>query len=281
MNYIKWPVSILGSFLCCSMAMAKPNTSVNALETGGIFVGGGGAVNWLQTWSHTSGVMNVVSGFPPLGIFSGKTGHFSNHSRQVSPEVQVGYFAPFTNTPWLWGLNLSYQFSHNKSPTNFVNHEKGTFINVVNPNVNVVNQVTMQHVTTTLNHELMLPVFLGRSFASGFVYLGGGPVLFNVRRQFGPISDNLSGYYIGKANGFNNTRWLFGGGVQTGLAYFINATWFLKLNYTYAASANYSKRNQLVFGSAINKGLNNGTMTFMTSQRLATQAIGISINKLF
>ena len=82
--------------------------------------------------------------------------------------------------------------------------------------------------------------FLGRSFGQSYVYAGGGPTLSQTRTRL----NGLVGFALvdggivdqsGAPQDFSSSSWLVGGAAMVGVTYFLTPTWFLDLNYTYAA----------------------------------------------
>ncbi|WP_019218316.1 outer membrane protein [Legionella tunisiensis] len=228
-----------------------------------------------------SGSLNATSGFVPIGLFSGATGSYSNSKEVFAPEGQLGYFQHFNGSQWLWGIEFLYQYSRAKIISYNRFQEPGTSINFINPSVNVTDEISISSIQTRVNDELMLPLFIGRSFINSFIYLGVGPSFFRTKHIVDASSDTVSGFYAGNINGFSNTKWVWGGAVQTGMAFYLNPTWFLKFNYSYAITDRYKANNSLSFSPEVNGGLNGGTVSFNTSQRLVAQEVAVSINKVF
>jgi hypothetical protein len=141
--------------------------------------------------------------------------------------------------------------------------------------------VTVGGLRTNVNDTLMLPVFIGHSFMNGFVYAGAGPSVFCTTQKISTVEDTTSALYFGTINNMNNSQWIWGGAVQASLAYYVNPTWFLKLNYTCAFTGNYTVNNATVFSPGVNNGLNGGTLALSTREKLVTQEVALSINKVF
>lgn len=283
MKYIKLPISLLVLLSLSSLGFAggKETAPAASMNQTGLFIGLGGSYNSVRVNSNTAGTLNAISGTPPYGLFSGATGPYHNSQQKFSPEAQVGYFKHFTSNNWLWGIKLLYQHPQTNVTANGTIQDPGTTINLINSTANTTDLVRLSAVQTTVDHELMLPVFIGRSFINTFFYVGAGPSFFGIQHNFYNGSDMLSGYYIGNLGNLSNSEWLLGGAVQAGMAYYFSPTWFLNLNYTYATTGWFTTNNSMPFSPAVNRGLNTGTVSFSHKQRIATQEFGISINKLF
>lgn len=280
MKYIRLFLPILCFNFLLSPVFAGPQGEISSAYPNqtGYFIGIGGSYNYARLSSYTLGALNVTSGFPPLGVFTGTSGNYNNTDQAFSPEAQIGYFKHFKySDKWLWGLEFLYQYSNLKIRT----HNSGVFINLINSTANVSESITVGSLGTKVNDTLMLPVFIGHSFTDKFIYLGAGPSLFHTTQTFSTIDDTLSAFYVGNINNFSKSNWTLGGAVQAGIAYYINSTWFLKLNYTCAFTGSYTRNNSAAFLSEINNGLNSGILAFNTREKLVTQEAALSINKVF
>lgn len=242
----------------------------------GMFIGIGGGYNWMYSNSTTTGTLDAVRGVPPNGIFSGSSRSWTSTGSSSAFELQAGYFQEITESPWLWGFSFFYQNTN----TIATNHAR-RYINLKNRLVGVTDQIKIAATQTKVTDELMLPVFAGYSLPDSFVYLGVGPALFRAQHSLYASSDAHSALYIGNLGTFSNTNWVWGGAAQAGLAYYIDPTWFLNLHYTWAGSANYAMNRARSFSPDANGGLNAGTLAYRSTQRLITQELGISINKVF
>lgn len=264
-------INALGSFAFAGSLGSVPSNHA------GYYLGIGGAYNNTQIQSNTLGVLNAGSGSPPLGLFSGGTNNSRNNAHQLTPELQVGYFKHFNVSKFFWGLEFLYQYSN----FNVKTHYADRFINLRDPISGVSDSLNVNNWRTQLNDTLMLPIFVGQSFKQSFLYAGIGPSLFYSTQKATNINDTSSGYYIGNINNYSKNQWIWGGAVQTGLGYFVNSSWFLKLHYSCAFTGKYPFNNTMAFVSDINNGLNSGTLLFNSKERLISQEIAISINKAF
>ncbi len=281
LKYTGWCLSILSLFLSVTFASTNKITAVIPDNQTGFFAGLGGSYNFFRVNSEMSGSLNATSGFVPIGLFSGATGSYSRTKEVFAPEGQLGYFQPINGGQWLWGIELLYQYSRAKITSYNQFQEPGTSINFINPSVNVSDEISIRSIQTRVNDKLMLPLFIGRSLTNSFIYLGAGPAVFRTKHTVDVSADTVSGLYAGNLDGFSNTKWVWGGAVQAGIAFYVNSTWFLKFNYSYAITDHYKANNLLSFSPEINGGLNGGTVSFSTSHRLIAQEVAVSINKLF
>lgn len=279
MKYTRTCLAVLGLSGFFSLAFAGSMGAVSSAPVNqtGYFLGLGGSYNMARVDSDTSGLLNALSGIPPLGEFTGRTGDYTNTNQKGALELQAGYFQPFAESDWLWGLEFIYNYSH----TNITANGKGSHITLRNPSVNTIDTINMRTVQTKVNNELLLPAFIGHSFMNGFVYLGAGPSLFDISHRMIQSSDNLSAFYIGNINRISDSKWVWGGVAEAGVTYYLNPSWFLKLNYRYALTGKYEMNNNASYSRAVNRGLNNGTLAYNTQQRLSVQNVALSINRVF
>ena len=275
MKYVKLSLVALCFNSLCSLAYAGTMGPAAPVNETGFFVGIGASYNYGQLDSDLSVSLNAASGVPPLGVFTGTAGSYNNNDQAFAPEAQVGYFKYFNGSQWLWGLEFLYQYSNLEISTNNVS------VLVANPFVNVTDFIRAGQIRTNVDNTLMLPVFIGHSFMNGFVYAGVGPALFDTTQTVSNSNDIFSALYIGNINKFSESEWIWGGVAQAGIAYYVNPTWFLKLNYSCAFTGNYNRNNTVAYAAGINNGLNSGTMTFNTQENLVTQEVALSINKVF
>lgn len=248
-----------------------------ASNQAGFFIGVGGSYNNGNLSSNSIGTINATTGSPPLGVFTGNTDSYSDSAQAFAPQAQAGYFQFFNGSSWLWGLEFLYQYSNLSISTTTT----GNLINLVAPVVNVSDVLTLGGLRTNVNDTLMLPVFTGHSFTNGFVYAGVGPSVFYTTQKISTVDDATSAFYFGTINNMNNSQWIWGGVVQAGLAYYVNPSWFLKLDYTCAFTGKNTVNNVTVFSPRMNNGLNSGTFAFSTQEKLVTQGVALSINKVF
>lgn len=270
--------SILAGLCLSSVGFAKtpikdiyPDTKQT-----GLFIGLGGGYSWSQINAETSATLNSISGTPPNVIFTGSSDNFKDKSQDVFPEARLGYFGHFSTGPWLWGVQLLYQYLGAEIKTNNQN------IHLKNASVATTDQIIINDAKTKVTDAFILPVFVGYSIKDSFIYLGIGPSLFKTEYDLDNVADNHSAFYIGNINQFSDTTtWMWGGAVQAGIAYYLNPTWFLNLSYLYSITGEYTTNHSATFASDVNGGLNNGNLQLKNQQRFTTQEVGISINKIF
>lgn len=257
--------------LLCSSALAHAGT-MGKSQFSGMYLGFGGSYAYAHMEANSSANLNALSGFPPLALFSGITGNYNQSDASVSPDVYAGFLHPFTSE-WLGGVELNYNYSR----TGFT--YLGAF-EVAAPSVGVTDQLRLNPLKNKVTSNLKMPFSIGRSFNNSFFYLGAGPAVFQVQQQLS-VTDALSGFYLGSIERLSQQQWVWGGAVDAGLAYYLNPTWFLKVNYSYARTQNYTMNQSGSFSRQVNGGLNGGTFGMATHQQIKIHDLALSLNKLF
>lgn len=273
MNHKKLSV-ILSSAMTGLCIPVIVDASVVSDNRDGFFLGVGGGYQSVKTESKLSGQLSALSGFPPTDAFQLVSQSFDDAQYSITEEVHAGYFKHLPCSEWLWGVKLAYQYLQNNSSNKNLYLE---FDNKLNTHNQVVTDIKAE-----IDHEFSGLVFFGRSYSHGFAYLGLGPVLFDANNSFENIYDDHSGNYIGRIAGLeNSSRWIWAGMMQVGVNYYVNANWYFDVNYTYALSGRTNINNHANFMPSSNSGLNAGTMTINNDERISSQAIIVSLNKVF
>lgn len=240
---------------------------------------------------HGSGSTNVFSGgvLNSIGTSSGPPVGFHGSDNSIGPQVQLGYFEHFTATDWLWGFKLSYQYEAARTSYDADITQNGVFDVVAGGTQPFVGSYDIGSSQTRIRHQISLFPFLGHSFANGFLYGGGGPMLVDVQSKlknavgFAEIS-GASRNITGTMN-LEGSSWVWGAGAQAGMTYFLGSSWFLDLNYTYSRTQRFSESLSTPFANAFDIGggtfTTSGVANFSLSDRITTQSVSISINKAF
>ncbi|KTC72400.1 hypothetical protein Lbir_1175 [Legionella birminghamensis] len=265
----------LNCFISTAIAGSVGEIGPSSPAMGGFFLGVGAAYEDLRVKSNASATLDAVSGFPPLGVFTGARTADSDSDDRIVPQFQAGYFRSFSENGWLWGLEFVYQ------PSRLKTTGKAASVHFVNALENVSNELLVDGFQTKMDQQFLLPVLIGHSFRNSFLYAGIGPSWQKAEHTVYGSSDTLSGYYIGNLKGFSREKWLWGGAVQAGMAYYLNPAWFLMANYTYSRTEKFRVNHSLAFTPEINQGLNGGFVAFNSSLRLSTQSVSLSINRVF
>jgi opacity protein-like surface antigen len=141
-------------------------------------------------------------------------------------------------------------------------------------------------VQTSVNHEFDMLAFIGHSFGNSNVYLGAGPAVFGTEsRIYNSVGTaNINGVttnLTGAPASFSRSNWMWGTAAQIGMSYYFDPTWFLDINYTYAVSKRYTINYYAPFVNVAAGLTFAGNAYITTFERVTTQAVAVSINKVF
>ncbi len=235
---------------------------------------------------------------PPYGIHtaqvgsaSGSTGLELNSQSALAPVIQTGYFKHFSGSQWMGGGKLSYSYlgigsanSQQQIPQAGGFTEDGTY-------TPFTGNYLVQSYRQTINQQISLIPFVGRSFERSYVYLGVGPTAAQTKT----LIENITGFEsaavitttptgIGLGKKYSTTQWLFGGVAMLGATYFIAPTWFMDISYTYSVTGTKTSSwggpwtdTNIARSYVTRTGTNTGT----SSGSVNIQALVITINKAF
>jgi len=255
----------------------------------GWFAGLGGSFNSanFDQDMFANGVGNVFSGttLVATGAAGGPANPRENTEWTLAPEAQLGYFAHFAASNWLWGGKVVYRYVDATATTLDVAPQAGMLQTVSGPG-SFTGNVVIGSYRTKLDHEFAFMPFIGHSFTRSYVYMGAGPALFGTQTKI----DNATGFadfngmrgdVTGTPDNFASSEWVWGGAAQVGATYYLDRDWFLDLNYTFARSAEFKSNFSAPFASSTLGYDVVGTLFVAPSQRVTDQSVSVSINRRF
>ena len=141
---------------------------------------------------------------------------------------------------------------------------------------------------TNIQQQMMFVPFVGRSFERSFVYAGAGPTLSQLRTNlnglvgFADINGMLTDVSGAPVN-FSSSSWVFGGAAMVGGTYFLDPSWFLDFNYSYAMTSNHTDSFSSPFTNpnGANGTFITGTLVGTSAGKVIRQTVTASINKAF
>ena len=74
---------------------------------------------------------------------------------------------------------------------------------------------------------------------------------------------------------------MFGGAALVGVTYFLTPTWFIDLNYSYAATPNHTANFASPFTNPNGRSTSVGTLVGSSAWQAETQRVSLTINKAF
>ena len=275
------------------MACAGDMGASSAISDKNFFIGIGGNYNSVSLEKQTvygKGVNSAYTGsvLSSSGSAAGTSSPFYQNESLFSPHVQAGYLKNFENGSNFWGAKFSYDYLNTHLsdkdmtiPQAGSNYKYGT-----QETIYFTGNYLVESVQTSINHELLLLAFIGHSFEHSRMYFGMGPSLFgmnsNVNHLVGHADYVIPGADISGAPAYlSKSMWQWGGAAQLGLTYALSSSWFIDVNYTYAATARNTIKYVSPFTNVIAGQNTVGTSYINPSQQIAVQSFGVSINKTF
>src|SRR5262249_11604400 len=151
----------------------------------------------------------------------------------------------------------------------------------------MTGNVLIQAMQTTVEHEISALAFIGQSLSpASMVYLGAGPAVISTKSLidravgFGDINGQPTAI-TGAPVSFTSSTWMWGAAAQIGATYALSRDWFLDFNYTFTATKKYDINYAAPFTSTSAGITYVGTAYITTPQRITTQAVAVTINRLF
>jgi opacity protein-like surface antigen len=284
-------LALIGIGITSASALAQSAVGPDAAWFGGI----GGAYSRVDVDQSTLGVSDPTSVYQDgtlvaTGTAGGPAVPYGLSDDSAAPLAQVGYFERFAASNMLWGFKLTYQYDGADMERREILPQSGAFTPVGGSPDSFTGNVLIGSSKTRVSHQLALFPFLGQSFTGGFFYAGGGPVLVEVDTEirnaigFADINGRHSDI-TGAPLSFSSSEWVWGGGVQVGLAYFLNDLWFVDVNYTWMRTGTSSKTFTAQFSSSYEDSgatiTTEGGANLVVDDELTTQSLAISINRAF
>ena len=256
------------------------------------FVGVGGSFNSTSFNNQSieaTGLSNVYdkatgafissgsAGGPPVGLDIGSQTGFE-------PVLQAGYFKHFQDSKWLWGAKFSYNgLNISGSTENFLIPQYGSY-----GSTPFTGNAVVQSFKTNISNQFTLLPLVGYSFDRSFVYAGVGPTVSQINTNV----NNLIGFADLKGNrtdisgtpqSFSSSQWVVGGALTVGGTYFLDASWFIDVNYNFAMTPSQTANYSAPFNNTNGDTSHNysGTLIGSSSGKTTTQTISISINRAF
>lgn len=266
------------------------STQVSNIPSSAFFVGLGASynsTNFTNQSIYAQGVSSITQNGIPIanGSAAGTTDPGFSIQASFAPAAQVGYFQHFGNTDWLWGAKFSYNYVGATSTSdNLAVPQSGSFAS--SDSNTFTGNVVIHSYQTSINNQMMLTPFIGRSFGNSFFYVGAGPTLSHLEANLNGVIGfaDINGSHVnitGAPSDFSNSQWVFGGAVIVGATYFFDPSWFLDASYTYATTVNKTSNYSGPFSSSTDGFDDTGILSGTYSGNTAIQSVTLTINKAF
>ncbi|MGI9230778.1 MAG: outer membrane protein, partial [Methylocystis sp.] len=240
-----------------------------------------------KTWGHGFAAYNTKVNLTP--------------QLRVAPLGQINYFNHFGDSDWMWGGKFVYTYLNSRASVSNVGIPQfGAYFlqdDITDTRIPRTLRYTssffgtgdLQSYQTSINHQMTLTPYLGRSFSNGFLYAGAGPSFSQIQTNL----NNLTGYRNVNGTPTNqtafgansqNSHWVWGGAATAGITYFLTPSWYLDLNYTFSQTRSttsyynfwYNAPVAGTHGADASNGVGYGPGS--TSAALNTQSMNASIN---
>lgn len=216
---------------------------------------------------------------------------------RVAPIGQINYFNHFGDTEWIWGGKFAYTYLNSRSEVSNVGIPQfggyHTFKNRAGDDISISKTFfgtgELNSYQTSINHQLILTPYLGRSFSNGYLYAGAGPSLSQVQTNLNYLTgfrnnDGVPTVQTGGGSYYQNSHWVWGGAATTGITYFLTPSWYLDFNYTYSQTRSTTSYYNAWYAAPVlgTRGLDPahaiGYGPGNTSAALNTQSVNASLN---
>jgi hypothetical protein len=209
------------------------------------------------------------------------------------PSASFGYFEHFATSDWLWGAKLSYTHVGASSTVDNVRlPQLGEYTQYnadgTTTTTPFVGHAVARSYETTVDHQIALTPFIGRSVENGFVYVGGGATYSRTRtniRDLVGFADITHPFEIisGPPQNFSGSGWVWGGAAIIGGTYFFAPSWFVDVSYMFARTNNQTFDYSSTFSNP--NGPNNttttGSLVGSSSGRVETHSVIATIGIAF
>jgi opacity protein-like surface antigen len=271
-------------------AFAAPAEPASAFFIG--LGGSGNTVDFGNQSVYAIGTSNVYTNGVQTssGSAAGPANILMSSQSLLAPVVQGGFFQRIPGSEWMWGAKFSYSYLNaTANVRNALLPQAGSFTPTggTTPTPFTGNAL-VQSYQTKLEHQINFVPFVGHAFDRSFVYAGAGPTLSRARTDlngligFADITGTPSDV-SGTPINLTASSWVWGGAAMVGASYFLDRSWFLDFNYTWARTASQNSRYFSPFSNP--NGTNGttilGTLNGTTAQQVTTQAVTVSINRAF
>lgn len=280
---------------CPSLAQAQ---TAGGVPDSGFYAGAGINANLVVPTGQTifmQGVSNIFQGgtLAAFGSAGGPTNPRPRTAATISPSAQLGYFQRLSESRWLLGGKLTYNYIAATATDHFVAvPQSGSYALVPGTTItSFTGNVVVRSYQITADHQVAFVPYAGYTFDRSYVYFGAGPSLTHTEVK---LSDAVGFATINGAAGTNITgppatysseQWLIGATLTAGATYFLTPSWFLDIDYSFTITDLWNSTFSSPFGHTGNAfgttyqtaGVLSGSYT----GGLNTHALTVSINRRF
>jgi opacity protein-like surface antigen len=282
-----------GYFCLPQAASAQAESSKSLVPLSGWYVSMGAGYNsvefgdqriYADATTHVS-----VSGLQVLtGTVSGSGTLYADTQSAFAPSVQGGYFKRSSGGKAIWGVALSETYLGTTSSTSPVYFNVfGTSTSAGNPQP-LSTIVTAQSYEASIEHQLSFLPTIGHTFDRGFVYIGAGPTLSQVRTRFNAFTgfavvESIPGFpgktvSLLKYVDASASSWVWGGAAVIGATYFLDRSWFLDVSYSYARTSDHTGEYFTSYSEGGGLSTTSGTLLLTSEGKVIAQGITMKVS---
>lgn len=281
---------LVGVLAAASTARAEAPRNV---PDSGFYVGAGASANLVVPTSQTifaQGISNVSQGGVPAasGAAGGPTSPNVPMASTVSPSAQLGYFQRLSDSRWLLGGKLTYNYIAATATDNFVLvPQSGSFALVGGgPVTSFTGNLLVRSYQITADHQFALVPYVGYAFDRGYVYLGGGPSLTRTEIKLSGVVgfasiNGTTNNITGAPTTYASSQWLVGGTFAGGATYFLTSSWFVDIGYAFTLTDLWNTSFASPFANTAAGFTTAGIVSGNYTGGLNSHALTVSINRRF
>jgi opacity protein-like surface antigen len=266
----------------------------DGVPVSGFYAGVGVSANLVVPTNQTmfsQGVSNVFQNntLAATGAAGGPVNPKPPNASTISPSAQLGYFQRVTDSRWLAGGKLTYNYIAATTTDHFLRvPQSGSFALVGGgPVTSFTGNVTMRSYQITADHQFALVPYFGYTFDRSFVYLGAGPsvsraeVKLNDVVGFANINGAAGTSITGAPTNYSTSQWLIGATLAVGATYFLTPSWFVDFGYAFTITDLWNTAYATAFANTTSGFNTAGVLSGSYTGGLNTHALTVSINRRF
>ena len=216
----------------------------------GWFAGVGGSYNSVKIDSRVggSGLTDIYDNgtLVAVGFAGGPAPPFNETVTTFAPVAQFGYSQNIRDSEWLLGYKFQYKYLGLTIASDGFDAPQVGVYEIINPpsTSTFTGNATTESAQVSVNHEIAMIPFIGRSFGRGSFYIGGGPVVFDTESHLYDLSsyadiDGVRTNVGGRPLTLAHSTWLWGGAAQMGMIYNVSPACYLDFSYDFMVTGEH------------------------------------------
>ena len=274
-------------------APANPGAA-DGVPASGFYGGVGVSANLVVPTRQTmfsQGVSNVFQSGALVanGAAGGPTNPHPPNASTISPSAQLGYFQRLSESRWLLGSKLTYNYIAATATDNFVAVPQGGSFAFVGggPITSFTGNVVIRSYQITADHQFAFVPHVGFTLDRSYIYAGVGPSLTHTEVKlnnvvgFADINGGPGTSITGAPTNYSSSQWLIGATLAAGATYFLTPSWFIDFGYAFTITDLWNTAYASPFTNTASGYTTVGTLSGSYTGSLNTHALTVSINRRF